>query len=278
MSGETIWLASYPKSGNTWLRAVYTGWLKQDAPRLNELAGRLIASARQPFDDALGVASSDLTHEEIDVLRPRVDELLAADVAGPILRKCHDAFFDGPAGEPVLLVAATRSAIYMIRDPRDVAVSVAHHYGRPVEWGARYVSDPSAVMGTPRRALVDQLRQRLGTWSEHVRSWVDAAPFPVHVLRYEDCIAEPVSAFGEALRAVGIDASDEARIAAAVEQADFDRLRAEEDRDGFSEKPPDAQRFFRRGRAGGWKDELPGDLAAAVRDEHLEIMDRFGYR
>ena len=277
MTRQTVWLASYPKSGNTWLRAVYTAWSGQKSPELNDLAGGLIAAARPLFDDTLGIASSDLTHEEIDALRPRVDELLTADAAGPVLRKCHDALFDGPAGEPVLSVAATRAALYMIRDPRDIAVSVAHHFGRSLEWGARYVSDPAAVTGGPRRGLVDQLRQRLGTWSEHVCSWVDGASFPVHVLRYEDCLAEPVATFGEALRAAGLDAWDDERVATAVEHAAFERLRAAEDREGFREKPPEALRFFRRGRAGGWKDELPADLATTIQDGHREVMRRFGY-
>ena len=277
MTGQTVWIASYPKSGNTWLRAVYTAWRTQEAPALNDLAGGLIASARPLFDDALGIASSDLTHEEIDVLRPRVDDILAADATQPVLRKCHDGLFEGPAGEPVLSVSATRSALYMVRDPRDVAVSVAHHYGRSLEWGARYVCDPAAVTGAPRRELIDQLRQRLGTWSEHVRSWVEDAPFPVHVLRYEDCMTEPVATFGAALRAAGLDAPDDARLAGAIERASFDRLRAAEDRDGFREKPADALLFFRRGRAGGWHDELPRKLAAAIRTEHRDVMDRFGY-
>jgi hypothetical protein len=271
-----VWLASYPKSGNTWLRAVYTAWESGDAPDINELKGGLIAGARHLFDDALGVASSDLTRAEVEVLRPRADEVLARTAGEPLLRKAHDGFFAGPMGEPVISVAATRAAVYMIRDPRDVAVALAHHEGKSVEWAAGKLNDPSAGTGGVR-GFAGQLRQRLGTWSEHVVSWVDDAPFPVHVLRYEDCVADPVAAFAAALRASGLEAAGDERVRAAVELAAFDRLRAAEDRDGFKERPPAPERFFRRGSAGSWRDELPAELALSIREAHANVMARFGY-
>jgi hypothetical protein len=242
--GRTVWLASYPKSGNTWLRAVYSAWRSGEAPDINELKGGLIAGARHLFDDALGAASSDLTRAEVEMLRPRADEVLARAASEPLVRKAHDAFFAGPMGEPVISVAATQAALYMIRDPRDVAGALAHHEGKSVEWAAGKLNDPGAETGG-MRGFAGQLRQRLGTWSEHVVSWVDDAPFPVHVLRYEDCLAEPVTEFEAALRAAGLDNVDEKRVRAAVELAAFHRLRAAEDREGFKERPPAPERFCR---------------------------------
>ena len=276
MTGRTVWLASYPKSGNTWLRAVYSAWHSGEPPDINHLEGGLIAGARHLFDDALGVASSDLTRTEVETLRPRADEVLARAASEPLLRKAHDAFFPGPMGEPVISVAATRAALYMIRDPRDVAVALAHHEGKSVEWAAGKLNDPDAGTGGVR-GFAGQLRQRLGTWSEHVLSWADDAPFPVHVLRYEDCLAEPVAAFAAALRAAGLETLDHERVGAAVELAAFDRLRAAEERDGFKERPPAAKRFFRSGRAESWREELPAELAASIQDAHAAVMTRFGY-
>ncbi|HKP91773.1 MAG TPA: sulfotransferase domain-containing protein [Thermoleophilaceae bacterium] len=276
MTGQTVWLASYPKSGNTWLRAVYSAWLTGEPPDLNELDGSLIASARHLFDDALGIPSSDLTPDEIEVLRPRADEVRARDATGPLLRKVHDAFFTGPAGEPVLSVAATRSAVYVIRDPRDVAVSLAHHDGKSVEQAAGQLANPKANAGG-LHGFAGQVRQRLGTWSEHVRSWTDHAPFPVHVLRYEDCLTDPVPAFETALRAAGLEPVDHGRVAAAVELADFHRLRAAEARDGFRERSPASDRFFRSGRAGSWREEMSADVAASISEAHADQMKRFGY-
>ncbi len=77
---RTIWLASYPKSGNTWLRlllANLSATRPADINGLSEQAG--IASARGPFDRLLLIDSGLLTHDEIDCLRPRVYEEMARD-------------------------------------------------------------------------------------------------------------------------------------------------------------------------------------------------------
>lgn len=277
MTGQTVWLASYPKSGNTWFRAVYTAWRVGAPIDVNNLRGGPIASARQLFDGALGIPSSSMTLDEVDLLRPRVDEIVVAGADAPRLRKIHDAYFVGPAGEPVVSVAATRAAIYIVRDPRDVAVSYAHHSGRSVEWAQRELCRPGARMGSGPRGLVPQLRQRLGTWSDHVQSWVDETPFPVEVVRYEDCIAKPVETFARALRFAGFVPVDEQRVTGAVEDVAFDRLRKAEQEHGFRERSGTTEQFFRRGEAGSWRDELPADLAARIEDEHGDVMARFGY-
>lgn len=276
MSAAIVWMASYPKSGNTWLRAVYSAWRTGRPVRLNDLMAEG-GAARFTFDDAAGILSAALTGEEVELLRPRVDELLAREAKAPLARKTHDTLAPGPAGEPAISAAATRAALYVVRDPRDVAVSLAHHQGRPIAWAVDTLENPDAKMGESIEAPVPQLLQRIGTWSEHVRSWVDDPPFPVHVLRYEDCIATPVKTFGRVLGALNLEPVDEGDVARAVERASFDRLAAAEADEGFRERPETSARFFRHGRAGSWRDELDPALTARVETAHGETMARFGY-
>jgi hypothetical protein len=277
VTAQTVWLASYPKSGSTWLRAVYTSCRSGGPIDLEALDGGPVAAARAPFDLALGIPSSSMTPDEVELVRPRVDELVSAGAEAPFLRKIHDAYFPGPAGEPIVSVAATRGALYVVRDPRDVAVSYAHHSNRPLEWARRELSDPHAGIGAEHDHLTRHLRQRLGTWSEHVRSWVDETPFPVEVVRYEDCAAAPVPTFARALRFAGLGPLADEAVAAAVEHASFDRLRQAEMEHGFRERHPDAAAFFRRGKPGSWRHELPAELAAGIEEDHAEVMQRFGY-
>jgi aryl sulfotransferase len=277
VTAQTVWIASYPKAGSTWLRAVLTAWRTGGPIDLNELDGGPMPATRAPIDEALGIPSSSMTADEVELVRPRVDEVMIAGAEAPRLRKIHDAYFPGPAGEPIVSVAATRAAVYVIRDPRDVAVSYAHHRGMPLEWAQRHLDDPGAAMSGDDDRLGPQVRQRLGTWSQHVRSWVDEAPFPVEVVRYEDFAETPVSTFARALRFAGLEDVDEARIADAVEHAAFNRLRRAEKRHGFTEQPPGADDFFRRGEAGSWREELPAELGALIEASHRDVMARFGY-
>ncbi len=111
---RTIWLASYPKSGNTWFRMLVANLSATDGKPvdINDLPERGgIASARGPFDYLTLIDSGLLTHDEIDVLRPRVYEELARgaqddeydkpDAAPPVrFVKAHDAYTLTPKGEP----------------------------------------------------------------------------------------------------------------------------------------------------------------------------------
>ena len=100
-----VWLASYPKSGNTWMRAFLSNYLADgDAPvDINSLdTGGPIASARAVFDDAVGVEASDLTQDEIERYRPRVYLQVAANSSETLYLKIHDAFTYTPDGSPLV--------------------------------------------------------------------------------------------------------------------------------------------------------------------------------
>ena len=80
-----VWLASYPKSGNTWLRALLTNYLLDGGgpASINALIGSWIANRRDLFHRYTGVPSSDLSGEEVLRLRSLFHERLAADSPRP---------------------------------------------------------------------------------------------------------------------------------------------------------------------------------------------------
>ncbi len=285
MSGAIHWLASYPKSGNTWTRVLFTNYLRDDdePADINELDGGPIASARAVFDEHVGIEASDLTQDEIERLRPRVyehvsSELLAAQGEGddPMLMKVHDAITLTADGVPLIPAAATAGAIYLLRDPRDVVESFAHHNARDVETMVGRMADPSMAFVDRGSRLHNQLRQRLLTWSGHVESWVDHTDFPVLVVRYEDLADDTVAVFTEMVRFVGLD-PDADRVRRAVEFSAFGRLQAQEVESGFGEKMPRASSFFRQGKARAWESSLAPELARRIEADQATVMKRFGY-
>ncbi len=279
MSPQTVWLASYPKSGNTWMRAMLrplTDEGDQDDLDINALGGGPIASGRGVLEALTGFAVSDLTVGEIDLLRPVCDTAFDADLSDVRFRKIHDALRLGEDDPPIVPPAASRAAIYIVRDPRDVAVSYAHHNAAPIEKTVAFLGEPGAAVSRSRRDIHQQVRQRMGSWSEHVRSWLDQDLIPVLTVRYEDIKADAIGELGRVTAFAGLDVGPE-RLAAAVEGARFERLREKEAESGFHERPKRATPFFRRGQVGGWRDELPAELAARVEADHAAVMDRLGY-
>lgn len=290
---RTVWLASYPKSGNTWIRMLVANLSATDGRPvdINNLPDRgEIASARAPFDCLLLIESGLLTYDEVDCLRPRLHEELARGIADdaddmPLERppvrlvKVHDAYTMTAQGEPLL--AGRRGAdgaIVIVRDPRDVAPSLAHHNAISIDQAIAFMGNAEAGFCNKPHMQVDQLRQKLSTWSGHVASWLDQSDVPVHLVRYEDLEADTVEVFADALEFAGYPASG-ASIRRAVELAQFATLQKLEKENGFREapRPHVGGIFFRRGKAGAWRTELSPDQVARIERDHASMMRRLGY-
>lgn len=288
---RTVWLASYPKSGNTWFRMLVANLLAGDKPvDINELPERSgIASARGPFDHLLLIDSGLLTQDEIDCLRPRVYEELARGAdddeydqgeAAPSVRfvKTHDAYTLTSNGEPLLAGrAGADGAIVIVRDPRDVAPSLANHNQSSIDDAIAFMNDSNAAFCGDANRQQGQLRQQLPRWSGHIATWLDQTDIPVHLVRYEDMKADTAETLRRALSFAERLASD-AEICRAVQFADFAELKKQEAERGFREAPPKVNAgFFRRGIVGAWRDELSAEQVARIEREHAPVMRRLGY-
>lgn len=282
------WLASYPKSGNTWLRMLIANLLATDGPvDINNLPERGgMASARAPFDYLTLIDSGLLTLDEIDTLRPRVYEELFAgadddeydtqpDRPKIVFVKAHDAYTLTPAGEPLLAGArGAAGAIVVVRDPRDVAPSLAHHNGTDIDAATAFMGNAEAGFCIQVDRQANQLRQRLPGWSGFMASWLEQTDIPVHLVRYEDMKVDTIRVLRGVLDFAGRPAS-EAEIERAVAYADFRQLKSQEQDKGFSEAPRAG--FFRRGETGSWRQELTPDQITQIEADHALMMQRLGY-
>lgn len=278
MSGF-YWIASYPKSGNTWLRLALRHLIDPDrAPDAASNSGFAPnAGQRSDFEEALDVESGDLTPAEIETLRPVALRAAAARAARPLYRKVHDAWTRTADGVPLFPPEATLGALYIVRDPRDVAVSWAHFAAVGLDQTVTALCNPSVVLrAQPDRPALN-FPQRLLCWSGHVRSWLDAPGRPCCLLRYEDMLADPAAALRRAAAYAGIP-HDDAGILRAVAATRFDALREHEARHGFDGGQPRGVSFFRSGRAGGWRAALTAQQAARIYSFHQEMMERLGYK
>ena len=275
------WLASWPKSGNTWVRCLLSNFIlaSSEPVSINKLLGEPAAS-RQFFDRAVGVSQSHCTDDEIEPLLPSIYRYVAAARVESgqnelLFFKTHDVFRNTESGEPLFPGDVTAGAVYVLRNPLDVAVSYHSHFGTcclPAAIAA--LDNPSSFSGGSGTRF---LRQRQGDWSSHVESWT-RAPFPVLVLRYEDLLADTVGVLARLVRFLKLDGTDDAtKLQRAVEFSSFARLQEAESQHGFRERSPVAQRFFRSGRVGDWRRHLTATQAWAVLEAHGPVMSAWGY-
>lgn len=276
MSG-IFWLASYPKSGNTWLRTFLRN-LQEDGDEpadINDLSTGSIASARGWLDEVLGFDTAELDPEEVDRLRPDVYRwALREDEIG--YHKIHDAYTLTSAGEPLVSREATLGALYILRNPLDVAPSYANHNHSSIDDAIQCMGEAEHALCRSRKSLPNQTRQRLLTWSEHVLSWVDAPDLDLEVIRYEDMQVSPLETFSRAARFLRLP-GDPIRVEKAIRFSEFKVVAAQEREKGFREKPPKTKFFFRQGRSGDWRAKLTPEQIDRIVADHGQVMRRFGY-
>jgi hypothetical protein len=175
-------------------------------------------------------------------------------------------------GVPLLTPQVSAGAIYIVRNPLDVAISMANHFAIDLDAAIDYLGDARAA--TENSALF--VTEFLGSWSQHVKSWADMQGARVLVLRYEDLLEKPLKWFGKVANLIGIG-NDRSRIERAIAHADFRALAAQEKRDGFVEVPIKGARFFRAGRSNQWREGLSREQVERIIAAHREQMQRFGY-
>lgn len=267
-----IWLASYPKSGNTWVRILLHNYdnLPGNAANINHL-GTLNAAEHSLFDRFGIVDASELTDDELQALRPSLFRTIAASAREDVLLKVHDAFGSTPGGEPIFPRDVTRAVVYLVRSPLDVAVAFSRHFGMSVDDAVSRLCDGWSL------GSGSQCRQQLRSWSAHVTSWVDQSDMPVCLVRYEDLLVDASAEFARIVAAIGRPI-DESRLSVAVDHSRFERLQEQERAGGFIERLPQATApFFATGRSGGWRDHLEADHVRQLIDAHGSLMQRFGY-
>lgn len=274
MKKSIVWLASYPKSGNTWTRIFLSNYLvnaKEPIPINQAHRMVLIDSNTKTYNIAAGrkidVQDINLTLS----LRDKVLRGIIANNADVNLVKTHN-IRKRVRGVTMIPDDYTRSAVYILRNPLDMVLSYARHYGQTIEQAVATISNPDNA-NAPTDETVAQF---LGTWSDHVNSWTSGAHYPFLVLKYEDLLADPKLHFSKLVTHFGLPV-DEDRLDRAIRFSSIKELRKQEEDSGFIERPEQSEKFFGKGTSGQWQSELSKDHVKYLRREHRDVMERYGY-
>ncbi len=273
---QIIWIASYPKSGNTWVRAFLCAY-EYGEFHINDFG------LGYNMDDLNEMAHQAVSVTPIHLMSPVNNALLRPAALMFILQvggrsrqyiKTHSALAN-VGGVDQIPIALTDRAIYLVRDPRDIVISLAAH----MDLTHQEIVNDILNQSTALFKKTEYLAHYSGSWSDHVTSWLNPNnPIKRKVFRYEDLIHTPKIKFAEILTCLGHQSIDKTRFKKALELTTLDRFQQQEAQDGFDQSSErSTEPFFRFGKIGQWKTELAPELAEQVEHVHREMMTRFDY-
>lgn len=273
--GKIVWIVSYPKSGNTWMRAFLWNYFRDSnvSGSLDELSTFAVSESNperyRRFADGADVGS--LSHEQLAMLRTKVQSAMAESADGILFAKAHN-YLGTFADYPLYNFGVTGGAVYVVRNPLDVVVSMADHFGLTIDSAIDFMENDETAGPTNRIAVAEFY----ASWSTHVASWTARKHPNVLVVRYEDLLERPTKAFLAVLKLLNRP-KDKDRLRRAIRLSSFRELRNQEDKQGFSERSEHSHRFFRVGRKDQWRDVLSRQQAERIIARHEEQMRRFDY-
>jgi len=239
---DLIWLVSYPRSGNTWLRLLVANMLypEIDCGYTEIDRKRLVPDVHQHTDC-------------LDLYKSKLDRR-------PFFIKSHF---------PILMNYRDSQAkvVYLYRDPRDVAIS-SYHYLLWINYIEQSVTFKDFLL---RRFL--RGRVPFGSWKCHVSLWLfEPHGFDFHALSYEDLCKDVLSVVLAMLRFIKWRV-DEDIVKQAVDRTNYQRLRDVKS----GPEQVDLRKLGFQGKSGGWKSAFDAEMLEALWEQFGDVAERLGY-
>ena len=269
-----LWVASYPKSGNTWIRALIATYLYSNDGEFNfDLLLNIPKFIQEKYISPL-IKLDELKKDPLKISEYWESAQSRINLDNQIkFLKTHNAcvayknrWFTNKNN--------TIGYIYIVRDPRAVACSLAYHANISIETSVNDLLNENQVgYNGPHK-----LAEIPGSWKINYLSWKKKKKFNGLIIKYEDLTDDTEQEFKKVLNflknIMNININEK-KILQSINSCQFSMLRKMEDTHGFSEATNN--KFFRIGKKDSWKDELSRDLRRKIEVNFRDEMIELGY-
>ncbi|MDA9707031.1 sulfotransferase domain-containing protein [Candidatus Pelagibacter sp.] len=274
-----IWIASYPKSGNTWMRLFIKSYFNpqnkkfslnrhEDDPFLIQTfptEGKF-DELKIKYEDFFEISKNWINLQSLINLNNKTNYL-----------KTHNAMCT-INNNKFTNIHNTLGAIYVVRDPRDVLVSYSNYMDKSIDETIEILlSDDTYEYGNFKDK--GYRKSLIGSWSSHYNSWKNYKSKETIIVKYEDMLYKSNSTFLRVLNYIGKINNieiDKNKMYQAIEETSFENLKKLEKSEGFKSnvsKNP----FFRKGRVGDWKEKLTKEQTQRIEKFFKVEMIELGY-
>ena len=277
-----IWLASYPKSGNTWVRSIISSLLyTQDGIFNFKLLHKIDQFPEKKY-------FKDLITDFGNFEQIKSNWILAQDKinldANQKLFKTHQGKYT--IGKNNFTNSSnTSGVIYIVRDPRAVVSSISNHYTLSIEESLEFMLSPKLI-GNPLsiEEKKDGLLTLLGKWNEHYKSWTINKE-NLLLIKYEDLISNPnleINRISSYLKKFFQFETNEEKIQNVLKSTSFNNLKKMENHDLFKEgvlnKETNSKvNFFNLGPKNNWKDLVNKKIIGSIENNFASEMKELNY-
>ena len=275
-----IWIASYPKSGNTYIRSFIAAYYFSKKGKfdfdllLNILQFPSIKFSKKNIYSEKEASENWIFNQNQFFKKNKINFIKTHNS----LEKFNSNQFT--SGNQTL------GAIYIVRDPRNLITSLMHHYSLDYDEAySKLINENASLLEKPKDNDHSNFTF-LGSWSNHYTSWKNAIDFKTLFIKYEDLEYNKYETFKKIIEFINDLKGDkssvnEKKFLNSINSTNFSNLKNKEQIEGFEEsvfsKSGEKKRFFNLGFNNRWQKILPKNILIKLNKTFQNELNDLGY-